>query len=111
MSGWRNYVAPVLMGTVLLFGASMLVSVAIDPSCAPRQAEHSRRMQQSEQTLLRLSSLPRNQQCMFYRERAALIAEQIRPGDRCFGPGRNGEALRRQTEARLYKDLAESCTL
>lgn len=111
MSGWRDYVAPVLMGTVLLFGASMLIRISVDPSCAPRQAEHTRRMQQSDQALLRLSSLTRREQCLFYGERAALFAEQIKPGDRCFGGGRNGEALKRQTEARLYRQLAEGCTL
>lgn len=111
MSGWRNYIAPAVTGAVLLFGASLLFGTAIDPSCAPRQAEHSRRMQQSEQALLRLSSLTPREQCVFYRERAALIAEQIKPGDRCFGPGRNGDALKRQTEARLYRGLAEGCAL
>lgn len=111
MSGWRNSIAPAVMGAVLLFGASLLIRAAVDPSCSPRQAEHARRLQQSEQTLLRLSSLTRHEQCLFYRERAALTAEQIKPGDRCFGPGRNGDALKRQTEARLYRKLADSCAL
>jgi hypothetical protein len=110
MTSIGRYVAPLLLGAVLLFLLYQWPRTAIDPECGPLQARHSREMHLSDQTLQRLSSLSPTDQCLFYRERASLLSQQVRPGARCFGPGRNGDALKRQTEARLYQRLAETCT-
>ncbi|WJR67644.1 hypothetical protein QTA58_02445 [Neorhizobium sp. CSC1952] len=111
MSRVRARVAPVLLGAVLLLFFGLLLRSSLDPACSSIRADHDRRMSQSEALLARLSSLSIRDRCDFYRERAALFADKVRPGQACISPGRGPDANRVRTEARLYGDLAQGCSL
>ncbi|MBW6421253.1 hypothetical protein KX729_07350 [Rhizobium sp. XQZ8] len=106
----RNYLTPVLLGAALLFFVGLMFRNSLDPACLTLRAEHDDRMSRSNALLLRVSTLTSGEQCAFHQERAALLAEELRPGQACFTPARGADANRLQTEARLHADLAQGCT-
>jgi len=65
---------------VLLLFFGLLLRSSLDPACSSIRADHDRRMSQSEALLAGLSSLSIRDRCDFYRERAALFADKVRPG-------------------------------
>lgn len=107
----RHYVAPVLFGAALLFFLGLMFRNSLDPTCLAFRADHESRMSRSNDLLLRASTLTAKEQCAFHRERAALLAEQLRPGQACLTPARGSDATRLQTEARLHAEQAQNCAL